>query len=71
MNQSINNNLIIGGQKEARLRRVAILKSSKEVDHMFTIKVENIDPKITTPEKLYDEFIKFGPIGDVYIRNIF
>jgi RNA recognition motif-containing protein len=50
---------------------VAILKSSKEVDHMFTIKVENIDPKITTPEKLYDEFIKFGPIGDVYIRNIF
>ena len=60
-----------GGQKEARLRRVAILQTSKDVDLMFTVKVENINPKVTTAERLYDEFIKFGAIGDVYIpRNV-
>lgn len=56
-----------GGQKEARLRRVAILKTAKEVDHLFSIKIENINVEVTTPEKLYNEFRRFGPIGDVYI----
>lgn len=56
-----------GGQKQARLRRVAILKSDKETDHLFTVKVMGIDPKVTKPERLYDEFLRFGSIGDVYI----
>ena len=60
-----------GGQKQARLRRVAILKSDKETDHLFTVKVEGIDSKVTKPERLYDEFLRFGAIGDVYIpRNV-
>ena len=60
-----------GGQKQARLRRVAILKTDKETDHLFTVKVSNIDPKVTKPERLYDEFLRFGAIGDVYIpRNV-
>ena len=56
-----------GGQKQARLRRVAVLKGNKETDHLFTVKVVGIDPTATKAEKLYNEFIRFGPIGDVYI----
>ena len=39
-----------------QLVHAAILKTAKEVDHLFSIKIENINETVTTPEKLYDEF---------------
>ena len=59
-----------GGPKEARLFRVALLKSDKEVDHLFPIRVENL-PRKVTEEKLKDKFEEFGEVGNVYIpRNL-
>lgn len=55
-----------GGPKEARLRRVALLSKTKEVDHLFPVKVENI-PRSASPEKLKETFSSYGQIGDIYI----
>ena len=55
-----------GGPKEARLRRVALLSKTKEVDHLHPVKVENI-PRSVSPDKLKETFSAFGPVGDVYI----
>ena len=55
-----------GGPKEARLHRVALLASDREVDHLFPVKVENLGPKMT-PEKLKARFSEFGEVGDVYL----
>ena len=62
-----------GGPKEARLFRVALLKSDREVDHLHPVKVKNIDPKIAQhhPEKLKEVFSQYGEVGDIYIpRNL-
>jgi len=58
-----------GGPKEARLFRVALLASSKDVDHLHPVRVRNIPTKITE-EALQEQFSKFGQVGDVYVpRN--
>ena len=59
-----------GGPKEARLFRVALLSSKKEVDHLHPIKVTNIHPD-AKEELLAEDFSRYGAIGDVYIpRNL-
>lgn len=55
-----------GGPKEARIRRVALLSKSKEVDHLHSVKVGNL-PKTVSAENLLAEFSGFGEIGDVYV----
>lgn len=62
-----------GGPKEARLFRVALLKSDRENDHLYPVKVKGIPPK-TSPEKLrslFEERDRKGEvvdvIGDIYI----
>jgi RNA recognition motif-containing protein len=55
-----------GGPKEARLHRVALLRSDKETDHLFPVRVENVHSKVTA-EMLEKTFSKYGEIGNVYI----
>ena len=55
-----------GGPKEARLRRVALLSPTKEVEKMYPVKVRNI-PRTASSEKLQDAFKDFGEVADVYI----
>jgi hypothetical protein len=55
-----------GGPKESRLHRVALLASTKEVDHMHSVKLSNL-PKTASFEDLRAEFKDFGEIGDIYI----
>lgn len=55
-----------GGPKEARLKRVALLSLTKEVEHLHPVRIDNI-PKTTKVENLRLEFSEFGEIGDVYI----
>ena len=55
-----------GGPKEARLHRVALLKSPHDTDHLHPIKVERI-PRDASPEKLREEFSKFGEVESVYV----
>lgn len=55
-----------GGPKEARLHRVALLGSTKETEHLYPVKIENI-PKTASTQSLLSEFSDFGDIGDVYI----
>lgn len=60
-----------GGPKEARLFRVSMLKSDKERDHLYPIKIQNFDTQKATPERLKEKFQEFGQVADVYIpRNL-
>ncbi len=56
----------VGGPKEARLRRVALLSKVKEIDHLHPVKVYDV-PRTASPEKLQQAFSEFGEVGDVYI----
>jgi RNA recognition motif-containing protein len=56
----------VGGPKEARLHRVALLRSDSEVDHLFSVRVENLGPK-ATPEKLKEKFSQWGEVGNIYL----
>lgn len=60
-----------GGPKEARLRRVALLSSQKDVEHLHAVKVEQIptNKKIDKlGETLQQNFAReFGDVGDVYV----
>lgn len=56
----------VGGPKEARLHRVALLSKVKEIDHLHPVKVYDI-PRTASPEKLQRAFSEFGEVGDVYI----
>lgn len=55
-----------GGPKEARLKRVALLSKTKEIDHMHSVKIGNLPQKFSA-ENLLEEFSELGEIGDVYI----
>lgn len=55
-----------GGPKETRMRRVALLSPTKEVEKMYPVKVRNI-PRTASSEKLQDAFKDFGDVADVYI----
>ena len=48
------------------MKRVAFLSKSKEVDHLFPVKVENIGESVTE-DSLKNTFQEFGEVGDVYI----
>ena len=55
-----------GGPKEARLFRVSMLKSDRETEHLFPVKVINVPPNVKH-HQLNDALKKYGTIGDVYI----
>ena len=55
-----------GGPKEARLRKVALMSSTKEVEHLHPIKIKNI-PESVSPETIKKEFEEFGKVEDIYI----
>lgn len=55
-----------GGPKEARLFRVALLASKKDVDHLHPVKIRDI-PADAREDQLAEELGRFGAIGDVYI----
>lgn len=55
-----------GGPKEARIKRVALLSKTKEIDHLHSVKVGNL-PRTVSAENLLEEFSELGEVGDVYI----
>lgn len=55
-----------GGPKESRLKRVAFLSMTKEVDHLFPVKIENIGKNVS-PEKIAKDMSQYGEVGDVYV----
>lgn len=55
-----------GGPKEARLKKIAMLSKTKDVDHLHPIKVKNI-PETIKSDELAAHFSKFGKVEDVYI----
>jgi hypothetical protein len=55
-----------GGPKEARLRRVAPLSPTKNVEHLYPLKLENIPRDISTA-KLQTKLTSLGEISDIYI----
>lgn len=55
-----------GGPKEARLKKVALLSKTKDVDHLYPIKLVNL-PADMKPEALATKFSQFGKVEDVYI----
>lgn len=58
-----------GGPKEARLFRVSMLRSDRETDHLFPIRV--IFRKGMTEYNLKEAFSRFGQVENVYIpRNL-
>lgn len=56
----------VGGPKEARLFRVALLKNDREVEHLFPVKVVGI-PDMIQEEELGYVFSKFGKVGNIYV----
>ena len=56
----------VGGPKEARLFRVALLAAKKDTDHLYPVKVSGVHDMIKE-EELYEVFGRFGSIGDVYV----
>ena len=56
----------VGGPKEARLFRVALLGAKKDIDHLYPVKVSGVHDMIKE-EELYEAFGRFGNIGDVYV----
>lgn len=56
----------VGGPKESRLRRVALLSPQKDTEGLHAIKVENLS-RSTSQEKLEAQFKVYGEVGDVYI----
>jgi hypothetical protein len=56
----------VGGPKETRLFRVALLKNDRECDHLFPVKVMGI-PDIIQEEELAIVFKEFGQIGNIYV----
>lgn len=55
-----------GGPKEARLHRVALIKSEREKDHLYPIKIKGIHEKMS-PEKIKATFDKYEGVEDVYV----
>jgi hypothetical protein len=56
----------VGGPKEARLFRVALLAAKKDVDDLYPVRVSGVHDMINE-EELYAAFGQFGKIGDVYV----
>lgn len=56
----------VGGPKEFRLFRVALLKNDRENDHLFPVKVIGI-PELIQEEELAEAFRQFGKVGNVYV----
>jgi RNA recognition motif-containing protein len=55
-----------GGPKEARLHRVTLMKSEREKDHLYPIKIKGINEKVS-PEKIKAVFSKYEGVEDVYV----
>lgn len=55
-----------GGPKESRLKRVALLTTTKESGNLYPIKLKHLPARVS-PEKIESSLKKYGEIVDIYI----